>query len=83
MSAEHATGMRKTVRQFALAAAACLAVAGGAALATAPSADSAPQHVVADGAADAATATPTPTPTPSPSNGNEWNKVSPAPIPAN
>ncbi|MFE7551249.1 hypothetical protein [Streptomyces gardneri] len=78
MSAEHATGMRKTVRQFALAAAACLAVAGGAALATAPSADSAPQHVVADGAA-----TPTPTPTPSPSNGNEWNRVSPAPIPAN
>ncbi|MEU3750241.1 MULTISPECIES: hypothetical protein [Streptomyces] len=78
MSAEHATGIRKAVRQFALAAAACLAVAGGAALATAPGADSAPQHVVADGAATA-----TPTPTPSPSNGNEWNKVTPAPIPAN
>lgn len=78
MSAEHATGIRKAVRQFALAAAACLAVAGGAALETAPGADSAPQHVVADGAATA-----TPTPTPSPSNGNEWNKVTPAPIPAN
>ncbi|MFD0148514.1 hypothetical protein ACWGQ4_05800 [Streptomyces sp. NPDC055721] len=78
MSAEHTTGTRRIVRQFALAAAACLAVAGGAALATAPSAASAPQHVVADG-----TAAPTPTPTPSPSNGNEWNKVSPAPIPAN
>ncbi|MFI6420220.1 hypothetical protein ACIBG6_22820 [Streptomyces sp. NPDC050842] len=81
MSAEHATGMRKTVRQFALAAAACLAVAGGAALATAPSGVSAPQHVMAEGAAGETTATPTPTP--SPSNGNEWDKVSPAPIPAN
>lgn len=83
MSAEHATGMRKIVGQFALAAAACIAVAGGAALATAPNAVSAPQHVVADGVADATTATPTPTPTPSPSNGNEWNKVSPAPMAAN
>ncbi|MET9673558.1 hypothetical protein ABZY68_10760 [Streptomyces sp. NPDC006482] len=82
MSAEHATGMRKTVRQFALAAAACLAVAGGAALATAPNAVSAPQHVVADGATDGTTATPTPTPTPSPSNGNEWDRV-PTAISAN
>ncbi|MFI0983702.1 hypothetical protein [Streptomyces exfoliatus] len=83
MSAEHATGMRKAFRQFALAAAACLAVAGGAALVTAPSAVSAPQHVVADGVSDGTTTDPTPTPTPSPSNGNEWNKVSPAPIAAN
>ncbi|MFD3534419.1 hypothetical protein [Streptomyces sp. NPDC058664] len=83
MSAEHATGMRKIVRQFALAAAGCLAVAGGAALATAPGAVSAPQYVVADGASDGTTAEPTPTPTPSPSNGNEWNKVSPAPTAAN
>ncbi|MCX5392302.1 hypothetical protein [Streptomyces sp. NBC_00094] len=82
MSAEHATGMRKTVRQFALAAAACLAVVGGAALATAPNAVSAPQHVVADGATDGTTATPTPTPTPSPSNGNEWDRV-PTAISAN
>ncbi|MFE1550292.1 hypothetical protein [Streptomyces sp. NPDC058718] len=80
MSAEHATGTRRIVRQFALAAAACLAVAGGAALATAPSAVSAPQHVVADGGT---TAAPTPTPTPSPSNGNEWDKIPPAPISAN
>ncbi|MFI9744428.1 hypothetical protein [Streptomyces sp. NPDC052494] len=83
MSAEHATGTRRIVRQFALAAAACLAVAGGAALATAPSAVSAPQHVVADGTADGTTAAPTPTPTPSPSNGNEWDKIPPAPISAN
>lgn len=83
MSAEHATGTRRIVRQFALAAAACLAVAGGAALATAPSAASAPQHVVADGVSDGTTAEPTPTPTPSPSNGNEWDKIPPAPISAN
>ncbi|RSS50500.1 hypothetical protein [Streptomyces sp. WAC01280] len=83
MSAEHATGTRRIVRQLALAAAACLAVAGGAALATAPSAVSAPQYVVADGTAGGTTAAPTPTPTPSPSNGNEWDKIPPAPISAN
>ncbi|WP_157869985.1 MULTISPECIES: hypothetical protein [unclassified Streptomyces] len=77
-----ATGMRKIVRQFAVAAAACLSVAGGAALVTAPeTASAASQHVVAEGTDG--TATVTPTPTPSPSNGNEWDRVSPAPIPAN
>ncbi|MFJ8658372.1 hypothetical protein [Streptomyces sp. NPDC093795] len=75
--------MRKIVRQLAVAAAACLSVAGGAALVTAPESATASQHVMADGTEDAATATPTPTPTPSPSNGNEWNRVSPAPISAN
>ncbi|MFF1508016.1 hypothetical protein [Streptomyces sp. NPDC058326] len=83
MSAERATGMPKIVRQFAVAAAACLSVAGGAALVTAPESASASQHVMAEGTEDATTATPTPTPTPSPSNGNEWDRVSPASIPAN
>lgn len=35
MSAQQNTGVRKTVRQFAFALVACMAVAGGAALATA------------------------------------------------
>ncbi|MER8042001.1 hypothetical protein [Streptomyces sp. NPDC094032] len=35
MSAQQNTGVRKTVRQFALALVACLAVAGGAAVAAA------------------------------------------------
>ncbi|MFJ3585953.1 hypothetical protein ACIPPS_27520 [Streptomyces sp. NPDC090127] len=50
MSAARIPGIRKTVRQFAVAIAACTAVAGGAALVAAPD-DTAPTapSAVADG----------------------------------
>ncbi|MFI8518707.1 hypothetical protein ACIGEZ_12910 [Streptomyces sp. NPDC085481] len=61
MTAEQNSGMRKTVRQFTLALVACLAVAGGAALAAAP--DAAPAGQQQAGANDDwphATGTPAP-----------------------
>ncbi|MET9952893.1 hypothetical protein ABZ135_15260 [Streptomyces sp. NPDC006339] len=49
MSAERNAGARKAIRQFALALVACLAVAGGAAVAAGGEGDTpATQHVVAE-----------------------------------
>ncbi|MET9436102.1 hypothetical protein [Streptomyces sp. NPDC006551] len=61
MSAVRISGIRKTVRQFALAAVACMAVAGGAALVAAPDTTSASVPQQASGAdVDWPNATPTP-----------------------
>ncbi|MEU3606695.1 hypothetical protein AB0E83_14805 [Streptomyces sp. NPDC035033] len=64
MSVEKNSGMQKTARQFLLALTACLAVAGGAALAVAPgdAPESPVQHagVTVDWPHTTATATPAP-----------------------
>ncbi|MEV7275545.1 hypothetical protein [Streptomyces sp. NPDC093111] len=63
MSAQQNTGVRKTVRQFTLALVACLAVAGGAAVATAEDGAAAPQQN-AGVTNEWPFVDPTPTPTP-------------------
>jgi invasion protein IalB len=63
MSAQSVTGARKTVRQFALAMVACLAVAGGAAVVAAQ--DSAPAGQQPSVAGDE---WPAPTKSPAPTN---------------
>ncbi|MCY0928837.1 hypothetical protein OTB20_22015 [Streptomyces sp. H27-H1] len=73
MSAVHATGIRKTAGQFALALLFCTAVAGGAAVVASSSATAA-QHSVADGV-DLLGSSPSPTPTSS--NGNGWDSAKP------
>ncbi|MFF6774259.1 hypothetical protein ACFY8W_11915 [Streptomyces sp. NPDC012637] len=62
MSAQQNTGLRKTVRQFTLALVACMAVAGGAAVAGSGDAEApaAPRLMLADDN--------WPVPTPAPSN---------------
>lgn len=60
MSAVRSAGIRKTVRQFAVAMTACMAVAGGAALVSAPDAGPAATSKQAGAENDWPKASPTP-----------------------
>ncbi|MGW0464563.1 hypothetical protein ACWDX6_04690 [Streptomyces sp. NPDC003027] len=62
MSAVRISGVRRTVRQFALAAVACIAVAGGAVLVAAPGTTSASVPQQASGAEVDWPNTPSPSP---------------------